>query len=58
MLTIDEVRVALSDRNLREVARRIGVSYPTLWRIATGKAEPSYQTLTTLSDYLRAGKLA
>ena len=53
MLTIKEIRAELSDRNLAEVARRVGMSRQQLWMIATGvNANPTLRTLERLSDYL------
>lgn len=57
MLTLDEVRKKLQDRNLAEVARRTAIGYVNLHRIKTGKNEnPSYQTMLTLSNYLEGKK--
>ncbi len=52
MLTVDEIRAALGDRNLREVARRLDIHPNTLTRIKNG-AQPSYDTAQKLSAYLR-----
>ena len=52
MLTLEQVRDALADRNLSEVARRCGVGYSIVWRIAKGKGGASYETVKALSDYL------
>jgi len=53
LLTLDEIRERLQDRNLKEVAKRIDVGYATLNRI---KSNPKYscnvRTLKELSDYL------
>ena len=51
MLTIEEIRVKLSDRNLAEVARRIGVTRAYLSAICNGKSA-GYETIKKLSDYL------
>jgi hypothetical protein len=43
----------LQDRNLTEVSKRTGLSYPVVWRIANNKAgNVGYITVKTLSDYL------
>ncbi len=55
MMTLEQIREALEDRNLAEVARRTGVSRDTLYRIAAGVGSPSYETLKALSDYLGGG---
>lgn len=52
MMTISQVRHALADRNLSDVARRIGMNRQQLWRIANGKTVPSANTLERISDYL------
>lgn len=54
MLTNDQIRAALADRNLREVSRRIEIHPNTLSRIRKGAA-PSYQTARILSEYLTNG---
>jgi transcriptional regulator with XRE-family HTH domain len=52
-MTLEQVKAALSDRNLTEVARRTGLSYPTVQGIASGKTEnPSYQSVERLAQYL------
>lgn len=57
MMTIDEIRAALADRNLREVSRRSGVSYRTLWSMAREKTVPNYATVKAVSDYLMADRV-
>ncbi len=53
MLTIEEIRARLQDRNLRAVADNTGVYYQTVVEIANGKNEnPTYKNLKALSDYL------
>jgi predicted transcriptional regulator len=55
MLTLDEIKRRLADRNLSEVARQSGVYYITLTNIMSGAtADPKYSTLKALSDYLEA----
>jgi DNA-binding phage protein len=56
-MTLEQIRKALEDRNLAEVARRTGVSRDTLYRIASGVGAPSYDTLKSLSDYLTGGEV-
>lgn len=51
MLEIEEIKIKLSDRNLAEVARRIGVTRSYLSAICKGK-KPGYETIKKLSDYL------
>lgn len=53
MLTIEEVRERLADRNLKEVARRTGIGYANLHAIATGRREnPSYKVMIKICKYL------
>lgn len=55
MLTIENIRQKLQDRNLEAVAKATGISRQTLSSIKNGKAKmPSYQTIKTISDYLEA----
>jgi len=55
MLKLEEVAKRLQDRRLPEVSRRTGVSYITVWRISTGRAENvMYDSVVKLSDYLEA----
>jgi len=54
MFTLDEIRAALADRNLRDVARQCGLHYNVVYRAATERAKnPSYETVKALSDYLK-----
>lgn len=57
MLTIEQIRAGLEDRNLAEVAQRIGMNRQQLWMIATGKnSNPTIKTLKRVSDYLEGKK--
>lgn len=59
MLDLFEIRERLKDRKLTAVADAIGIHKVTLYRIASGGGEPSYETLCLLSDYLQnKGKFA
>lgn len=52
-MTLEEIRQALSDRNLKEVSRLTGIHYTTVYGIATGKhINPTYQTFKTLEAYI------
>jgi transcriptional regulator with XRE-family HTH domain len=56
MMTLDEIKKHLSDRNLSEVARRIGMKRQQLWMIATGQNKnPSARTIERISSYLEGG---
>jgi transcriptional regulator with XRE-family HTH domain len=53
MLDLKEIQERLSDRNLSEVARRVGISRQYLTDVASGKAaNPGWRVLSKLSDYL------
>lgn len=56
MMTLKEVQDALGDRNLKEVARRTGLSYNQVWGVTSGKViHASFDVVKALSDYLEAG---
>lgn len=58
MLTLEQIKDALQDRNLREVSRRTGIGYNNLYGIARGdRNNPTYSVLKPLSDYLE-GKIS
>lgn len=53
MLSIDEIRERLVDRNLSIVAKSTNLSYMTVWKVKNGHTDGfSYRTIKTLSDYL------
>lgn len=53
MLTLENIRKALQDRNLQKVAEATGYTRSYLAAIRRGSAEnPSYQVVKRLSDYL------
>lgn len=54
MLTISEIRARLADRNLSEIARRLGVSRAHMSDIRKGRTTGSVQFLERLSAYLEA----
>lgn len=52
-MSIEEIRAALEDRNLRKVADATGLHHNTLLGIRSGKvASPSFGTLDVLRRYL------
>lgn len=56
-MTLEQIKAALSDRNLTEVARRTGLSYPTVYGIAKGTtSNPAYQSVEKLAQYLNGEK--
>lgn len=52
MMTIEEIRAALADRNLIKVAERTGIGYQTLRRIYSGTTDPRATTIEQLTKYL------
>lgn len=53
MLTIEEIREKLKDRNLMKVHKATGVGYSNLHGIANGqRSNPTYKVLSALSNYL------
>lgn len=59
MLTLEEIRARLEDRNLKEISRRTGIGYASLHAIAAGvRSNPTYSTLKPLSDYLEGRREA
>jgi len=53
--TLEQIRAALSDRNLSKVAERTGLSADTLYRIVNGEGTPTHATLVVLSIYVDGG---
>ena len=52
-MTLDEIQKALQHRNLKKVAEYTGISYNTVWRIATDNAKkPSFEDVLKIKDYL------
>jgi transcriptional regulator with XRE-family HTH domain len=55
MLTLDQIRTALDDRNVEKVSQRTGIHRNTIAAIRNGaNANPTYATMKALSDYLTA----
>ena len=52
MLTHEQISKALKDRRINVVAKRTGLSFPTIKRVSDMEGTPSYKTLVKLSDYL------
>lgn len=53
MMSLQQIKKALIDMNLKAVSRSTGVNYQMVWRIASGVDQnPTYKTLSALSDYL------
>jgi transcriptional regulator with XRE-family HTH domain len=52
MLTLDEIRKALRDRQPSKVASALGLHRSTITAIREGRRSPRYQVAQALSDYL------
>lgn len=53
MLTLDQIKAALSDRRIKMVAQATGLHNNTIRDIRDNpKANPSYRVMKALSDYL------
>jgi len=52
MLTIEEIRELLSDRNILKVSEKTGIHHNTLYKLVRGETDPRYSILKKLSDYL------
>ena len=52
MMTLEQVRAALKDRNLQAVSQATGLAAQTLYRISWGKNKPHMATLKIISEYL------
>ena len=54
MMTIDEIKHALRDRNLSYVAHEIGMSRQQHWAIVKGRNNnPTLKTLRRITKYLQ-----
>lgn len=56
MMTAEQIRAALADRNLYRVAKSAGVSPASVYRFMKEESSPLYETVKALSDYLEAQK--
>lgn len=56
MLSLDEIKEKLRDRNLAHIARETGISHMTIWKVKTCADGCSYRTLKILSEYFEANK--
>lgn len=53
MLTIDQIKAKLADRQTSKVAEATGLSRQTIYEIKRGiQTNPTHETLKRLSDYL------
>ena len=54
MMTLDEIKLQLTDRRIPIVAERTGLAHSTIYAIRDGRStNPSYTILKALSDYLQ-----
>ena len=54
MMSLEEIKNALSDRNIMQVAKNTKIHFNTVYSIANGKNKnPSYCVMETLSTYLQ-----
>jgi DNA-binding phage protein len=56
MLTVDQIKIILSDRNLSKVAIESEVSAASIYRLLKEDSKPLYETVKKLSDYLEVSK--
>ena len=55
MLTIERIRELIHDRKIRLVAKKAGLHYNTVRRVAADPDfVPTYETVKKLSDYFEA----
>ena len=58
MLTLDEIRTALSDRMPVKVAEATGLHYNTIRELRDNpQANPTYKVMLALSNYLESRKV-
>jgi DNA-binding phage protein len=54
MLTTDDIKVRLTNSNLKRVAQGAGIHASTLYRFVKPDSKPSYETVKLLSDYFES----
>lgn len=52
MLTLDQIKEKMADRRVRAVADGTGLHHQTIYEALKPTANPSYETVKKLSDYL------
>lgn len=52
VMTVEQIRDALRDRNIQAVARASGVSAGAIYRLMQDGANPLHDTVVRLSNYL------
>jgi DNA-binding Xre family transcriptional regulator len=54
MLSLEQIKSKLEDRNLRVVAEKTGICYQTLWRLKSGEvSSPRLDTIEKLTRYFK-----
>lgn len=54
LLTLEEIKILLEDKRLYVVAKKTGLTYPTIKKFADGKAENcAYVSLIKINKYLK-----
>lgn len=56
MMTLEQIKEKLKDRNLSAVADAAGVHRNAIYRLVNGQSNPSYETVRRLAEYLSEGK--
>lgn len=56
MLSPEEIRERLKDRNIAKVAYYSGLSYGSVLRLSKGHDNPKYETVKKVSEYLEREK--
>ena len=51
MLSQDELKIKLADRNIKTVAQRVDLHYNTVYRFYKGKGALNYESQKKLSAY-------
>ena len=54
MLTLEQIRQIMKDRNKAQVARNVGLHYNTLNRLLDGRETVQYRLVEKLSNYLES----
>lgn len=52
LLTVEDMKNALSDRKITVVAERTGIHPNTLYKLVRGDTKPSMETAEILTEYL------
>lgn len=52
MMTIEQIRAALADKNVQKVSKNTGLSPALIYRIKHGFDNPGVRSVKILSDYL------